>query len=131
VPRPLALVVDARLRTTELAAHPHGLALADEIALLGRRVIVDPHVDGRRRPAELLDHRPVGGQIDERGEDAAVRPLALRIDDPLRPPLGLDLYRVVSDSRNRQPEPLVERPGQDHLLHFGGGHFFGHCRLMW
>src|ERR1051325_3202743 len=58
------LVVDVRLGTGELAARADDLALGGEVARHGGGVIVDAQVDGRQRTAELLDHRPVGGEID-------------------------------------------------------------------
>ena len=37
-----------------------------------------------------------------------------------------ELDRLVADRCHGQPEPLVERPGQDHFLHLGRGHVVGH-----
>src|SRR6266852_2276100 len=119
-------IEDLRLSGGELAAHAHDLAAQGEIARHGRAVIVDAQIDGRHPAAGLLHHGPVGGEIDERGEHAAVSVAALRIDHPFLAPRGDELDAVVVHRLHLDAEPLVIRLAGDHLLHPFDGDVFGH-----
>ena len=109
-------VEDRRLGGRELAAHAHDLALDGEIARQRDGVIVDAHVDGRHAAAELSHHRPVGAEIDQRRENAAVGEAALDVDHPFLAPGGLDLDAVVVHRDDLEPEPFVERRAGDERL---------------
>src|SRR5262245_16113437 len=114
----LALRVEhVRLRGRELAAHAHHLAADREIAGHGGGVIIDAHSDGRHAAAELLHHRRIGAEIDQRRQHAAVRIAALDVDHPFLAPGGLDLDAVVVQCDYFQPQPLVIGGAGDQLLH--------------
>src|SRR5262249_16542604 len=73
------LVIDMRLGAGELPADADDLALGSEITRHRRGMIVDAQVDGRNAAPGLLHHRPVGGEIDQRRQDAAVGVAAIRV----------------------------------------------------
>ena len=100
-------------RRPRTAPHPHDLALDGEIARQGDRVIVDPHVDGRHAAAGLAHHRPVGAEVDQRGENAAVGEAALQVHHPFLAPVGVQLDAVVLDRDHLEAEPLVVRRAGD------------------
>src|SRR6478752_5614898 len=109
-------VEDRRLGGRELAAHADDLALDGEVARQGDGMIVHAHVDGRHAAAELSHHGPVGAEIDQRRENAAVGEAAFDIDHPFLAPGGLDLDAVVMHSDDFQPQPLVIRRAGDQRL---------------
>ena len=111
------LVVDVRLGERELAAHAHHLALRGEIARHGGGVIVDAQIDGRHAAADLLHHRPVGGEIDQRRQHAAMGIAALRIDHPFLAPGRRQLDAVVMHRHDLEAEPLVIGRAGDQRLH--------------
>ena len=60
---------------------------------------------GTPRPS-FLHHRPVGAEIDQRRQDAAMGVAALGVDHPFLAPGGLDLDAVVVHGDDLQAEPL-------------------------
>src|SRR3974377_1587825 len=53
--------------------------------------VVDAHVDGRHAAAGLPDQRPIGGEIDQRRENAAMGETTLDADHPFLAPFRTDL----------------------------------------
>src|SRR5262249_28424650 len=99
-------------------------AARDEIARHGGGVIIDAHVDRRHAAPGARHHRPIGGNIDERGEDPAVGVAAGRGDGPLPAPPRLSLHPVVLDLEHFYAEPLVKRTAPHKLLDFFRSHLF-------
>src|SRR5438034_632098 len=92
----LALRIEhVRLRGRDLAAHAHDLAAHGKIARHGGGVVIDAQIDGGHAAAGLLDHGPVGADIDERGQNTAMAVAALGIDYPLLAPSRLELDAVL------------------------------------
>src|SRR5262249_29819093 len=75
---------------------------------------------------ELLHHRPIGTEIDQRRQHAAVRIAALDIDHPFLAPGRLDLDAVVVQRDYFQPQPLVVGGTGDQLLHALDGNLLAH-----
>ena len=64
--------------------------LAD-ISYCAANVRFDAHVDGRHAAAGLPDQRPIGGEIDQRRENAAMGETTLDADHPFLAPFRTDL----------------------------------------
>src|SRR5262249_43977472 len=70
--------------------------------------------------------RPVGGEIDERGEHPAMRIAALGIDHPFVAPLRGELDAVVVHGLDLDAEPAVIGAAVDQLLHAFDSDLVGH-----
>jgi hypothetical protein len=107
----------ARLGGGELPAHRDDLTADGEIARHGGGVIIDAQVDGRYASAGLLDHRPVGAEVDEGGEHAAMRIAPIGVHNPFLAPGRLELDAVLFDCYDLEAKPLMIGCAGDHLLH--------------
>ena len=58
-------------------------------------VIIDVQADGGHAAAGFPDHGPVGAEIDQGGQHAAVGIAAIRIDHPFLAPCRFQLDAVV------------------------------------
>src|SRR6266498_233292 len=123
----LALRIEhMRLRGRELAAHAYHLAADGEVPWHGHGMIVDVQIDGGHAAAVLLDLGPVGAEIDQRVENAAVGVAPVRIDHPLFPPRRFQFNAVVMKCDDFETQPLMVRAAGDQRLHALQGELFAH-----
>src|SRR5262245_61389910 len=89
-------------------------------------MVVDVQVDGGHAAAVLLDHRPIGTEIDQRGENAAMGVAPVRIDHPFFPPGRLQFDAVLVQRDDLEAEPLMIRSAGDECLHTLERDLFAH-----
>src|SRR3954463_6930056 len=117
------LVVDVRLAAGKAAAAAHHPDLHRQVALERGLVIIHAQIHGGRWCAEMRGERVVGDDVDERGEDSAMRVAARRIHDPFLAPGGFYRDAGLSRLEHFEPEPLMEfRYVQSRLQFFLGHH---------
>src|SRR6185295_195773 len=83
---------------------------------------IHAQVDGRRGPAQMHGERVVGDDVDERGEDSAVRVAARGVHDPFIAPGRLDRDAGLARLEHLEAEPLVEFRYAKPRLQFILGH---------
>src|SRR6185437_5238299 len=120
------LIEDARLGGGDLAAEADHRAARREVARHGGAMIIDPQIEGRNPASGAPNHRPIGREIDQRGEHAAMRIAPLRVHHPLLAPARLELDTVFAERDHLEPQPLVIGPAQDHLLDLLDGQRVAH-----
>src|SRR5688572_12236315 len=116
------LVVDVRFATGEASAAAHDASLHGEVALERGLVVIHAQVHRGRRTAEVCGERIVRHDVDERGENAAVRIAARRIHDPFVAPRGLHGDAGLARLEHLEAEPLVELGHREACLQFILGH---------
>src|SRR5580765_416390 len=117
------LVVDVRLAAGESGAAAHDAALDGEVTLECGLVVVHAQIHGGCGPAEMRGERVVGDDVDQRGQDPAMRVAARRVHDPFVAPSRFDGDAFLAGLEHFEPEPLVEfRYAQSRLQFFLGHH---------
>src|SRR5258706_12975545 len=87
-----------------LTTRAYDSGFRDQIAGHGRFVIVDPDIDGRKRAAEMRRDCIVGGNVDDRGKNAAMCIAADGTNDPVHAPFRPAMARAGADLTARGAE---------------------------
>src|ERR1700733_14974015 len=123
------LVEDLGFGNRELLSEIHDLAADRQNAGHRGPVIVDTQIDRRNAAAGLGDHGPIGGEVHQCGENAAVSVATVRIDDPLLAPVCRQFDGALADCNHLEAEPLVVgTTGQQLLDVFDAGNFTHYTR---
>ena len=67
---------------------------------VGGGMVIDTQIEGRHAAPGVFDQSPIGGEIDKRGQNAAMAIALLGIDHPFLAPGRFDIDAVFIERKN-------------------------------